>query len=150
MANGQRGAGRSICRLFGSLLELFDQLLDLEPQSLEGGEELRLELTLELLALFEEVLHQVAEPVRKLPPSGDDVDLGRFAWLAFLRQRVHPSLLVKGRSGRLQVYAREGWGFRGARARSETGTVFVFTTRLCVEYFGIGGRAAEGTRLESV
>src|SRR2546425_9176054 len=90
------------------VLELPDQFLDLEPQALEGGEELRLELALQLLALFEELLHQVAEPVRQLPPSGDGVDLGRFAWVAFFRQRVHPSLLVKGRSGRLQVYAREG------------------------------------------
>ena len=32
MANGQRVAGRPICRLFGSLLELCDELLDLEPQ----------------------------------------------------------------------------------------------------------------------
>src|SRR3989442_15708473 len=132
MANGQRVAGRPICRLFGSLLELCDELLDLEPQSLEGGEELRLELALELLALFEEILHQVAEPVRQLPPSGDGVDLGRFAWLAFLRQRVHPSLLVKGPSGRLQVYAREGEGVREARARSETAWPYVFTTRLRV------------------
>src|SRR5256886_11325501 len=124
--------------------------LDLELQALQGREQLGLELALQLLAFLEEVLHQVAEPVRQLPPGGDGVDLGRFARLAFLRQRVHPSLLSKGRSERLQVYAREGWGVRGARARSETGTVLVFTTRLCVEEFGIGGRAAEGTRLESV
>src|SRR5713101_6511258 len=88
MANGQRVAGRPICRLFGSLLELCDELLDLEPQSLEGGEELRLELALELLALFEEILHQVAEPVCQLPPSGNASDLW-FAGVGFLGQLVH-------------------------------------------------------------
>src|SRR5207249_7929930 len=46
------------------LLELRDELLDLDPQSFQRREDLRLELALELFAFLEEVLHQVAEPIR--------------------------------------------------------------------------------------
>src|SRR5712664_2084566 len=125
-----------MCRLFSSLLELCDELLDLEPQSLEGGEELRLELALQLLALFEEILHQVAEPVRQLPPSGDGVDLGRFAWLAFLRQRVHPSLLVKGPQGDSKYTRGRGRGFaKPAPVAKPLGLMYLLrvcaSTRLC-------------------
>src|SRR5690242_1203955 len=69
----------------GPLLELSDELLDLELQALERGKELGLEVALQLLALLEKVLHQVAKPLRQLPPGGYTVDLRGLAWLALLR-----------------------------------------------------------------
>src|SRR5438034_3096941 len=137
------------------LLELRDELLDLDPQSFQRREDLRLELALELLAFLQEVLHQVAEPVSELAPGGDGVDFGGFARLALLGQCVHTSLLFEGAPGDSKYTRQRGAGFEGGGARSETGTVFVFTTRLCVYasvrlVVRIGGRAAEGTRLESV
>src|SRR5258705_8986774 len=114
---GQPGGWPSgMSRLFRPLLELGDELLDLEPQSFQSGEELRLELALELFAFLEEILHQVAKPIRQLPPRWNGADLRSVAGLALLRQRVHASLLAfKGRSEVLLVYARErGGGFAAA------------------------------------
>src|SRR2546428_10861533 len=117
------------------LLELRDELLDLEPQSFQRREEPRLELALELLAFLEEVLHQVAEPVRQPPPGGDAVDFRGMAGLALLGQRVHTSLLFEGRCGRLQVYAAAGCGFRGRcrRQRNRHGLcIYYASVRLAV------------------
>src|SRR5439155_9534568 len=103
---------------------LRDELFDLQPEAFQRREQLRLELSLQLLALLEEVLHQVAESLGELAPGGDGVDLRGLIGPGLLRQGVHTSLLpFKGRSGRLQVYAGErGGGFAAPpvaeRARS--------------------------------
>src|SRR5438876_7673748 len=103
----------------GPLFEVGDQLLDLELHPLQRGEELRLELALELLAFLQEVLHQVAKALRQLAPRGRRFGLGGCG-IAFGRQGAHGTYLLDARMESEQRERRR-WAASGDTGSDGTG-----------------------------
>src|SRR6267143_3806263 len=134
---GRIRQGRPSVSLALPLLELRDQLLDLGLESLERREHLRLQVPLQLLALIEEILQQVADPLAQRAPGGRGLGLGRLRALG--RQGIHGVSPLK-RSWMIRTPSGSGF------TRGETVTPPLFTTRLGV---GMGVRVAEGPGLEN-